>query len=56
MMADEIVKEKPELKFESWGSGLGQQAQDMISGMTNPDPNQRKTIDEVMAHPWWQEE
>ncbi|KAI1395214.1 kinase-like domain-containing protein [Hypoxylon fuscum] len=54
-MADEAVKEQPELRFERWGEELGPEAQNMISGMTNPDPAARTTIDQVLAHRWWQE-
>jgi hypothetical protein len=50
-----IVKEQPELRFEYWGKELGFGAQNMISGMTNPDPAARKTIDDVLTHRWWQE-
>lgn len=55
-VAERALKEQPELKFEHWGEGLGSAAQDMISGMTNPDPTARITIDQILAHPWWQEE
>lgn len=53
-MAD-AVKEQPEPRFEYWGKELGFEAQNMISGMTNPDPAARKTIDDVLTHRWWQE-
>ncbi|KAF9731772.1 hypothetical protein PMIN06_011227 [Paraphaeosphaeria minitans] len=54
-IAEEAVKEQPELRFERWGEELGPEAQNMISGMTNPDPTARTTIDQVLAHRWWQE-
>jgi hypothetical protein len=54
-MAEDAVKEQPELRFEYWGKELGFEAQNMISGMTNPDPAARKTIDDVSTHRWWQE-
>jgi serine/threonine protein kinase len=54
-MAEVAVKEQPELRFERWGEVLGPEAQNMISGMTNPDPTARTTIDQVLAHRWWQE-
>jgi serine/threonine protein kinase len=54
-MAEVAVKEQPELKFERWGEVLGPETQNMISGMTNPDPTARTTIDQVLAHRWWQE-
>jgi hypothetical protein len=54
-MAEEAVKEQPELRFEDWRKQLGFEAQSMISGMTNPDPAARKTIDEILTHRWWQE-
>jgi hypothetical protein len=53
-MAEEAVKEQPELRFERWGEELGPEAQNMISGMTNPDPTARTTIHQVLMHPWWQ--
>jgi serine/threonine protein kinase len=53
-MAEEAVKEQPELSFESWGKELGFEAQHMIRGMTKPDPAARTTINQVMAHIWWQ--
>ncbi|KAF1840645.1 kinase-like protein [Cucurbitaria berberidis CBS 394.84] len=55
-MAEETVKEQPELRFEQWGEGLGPAALDMISGMTNLDPMARSTIDQVLTHRWWQED
>jgi serine/threonine protein kinase len=54
-IAEEAVKEQPELRFERWGKELGSEAQNMISGMTNPDPTARTTIDQVLTHRWWQE-
>lgn len=48
-------KESPEMRFEHWGKDLGPTMQDMISGMINPDPTARITMDQVMAHPYWQE-
>jgi hypothetical protein len=53
--AERAVKEQPELQFELWGRDLGPEAQNMISGMTNPDPTARTTIDQALAHRWWQE-
>lgn len=52
-IAEEAVKEQPELRFEQWGSELGPKAQNMISGMTNLDPLARITIEQVLAHEWW---
>ena len=54
-LAEEAVKEQPELRFERWGKELGSEAQNMISGMTYPDPTARTTIDQVLTHRWWQE-
>ncbi|KAI5860034.1 kinase-like domain-containing protein [Durotheca rogersii] len=54
-IAEEELKERPELRFEWWGKGLGPEAVNMISGMTNPDPAARITIEQVLAHRWWQE-
>jgi hypothetical protein len=54
-IAEEAVKEQPELRFECWGKELGSETQNMISGMTNPDPTARTTIDQVLTHRWWQE-
>jgi hypothetical protein len=54
-IAEEAVKEQPELRFERWGKELGSEAQNMIYGMTNPDPTARTTIDQVLTHRWWQE-
>ncbi|KAI2603666.1 kinase-like domain-containing protein [Hypoxylon sp. NC1633] len=54
-IAEEAVKEQPELRFERWGKELGTEAQNMISGITNPDPAARTTINQVLAHQWWQE-
>jgi len=55
LIAEKVVKEQPELRFEWWGRELGPNAQDMISGMINMDPTARTTIDQVLTHPWWQE-
>ncbi|KAJ2990078.1 hypothetical protein NUW58_g3140 [Xylaria curta] len=54
-MAEEAVKDEPERRFERWGVELGPEAQSMMSGMTNPDPTARTTIERVLTHQWWQE-
>ena len=54
--AEQTVMDQPQVKFESWGEDLGPEAQDMISGMTNPDPTARITIDQVLSHPWWKQD
>jgi hypothetical protein len=54
-LAEEAIKDQPELRFERWGEELGPEAQDMICGMTNPDPAARITIDQVLVHRWWEE-
>lgn len=54
-MAEHAVKEQPELRFEHCGNELGPEMQSMISGMTNSDPMARMAIDQVLAHPCWQE-
>ncbi|KAI4941938.1 hypothetical protein J4E91_010488 [Alternaria rosae] len=54
-MAELAVQDQPEMSFEVWGQELASEAQKMISGMTKPDPTARSTIDQVVAHPWWQE-
>ncbi|KAK5634965.1 hypothetical protein RRF57_010677 [Xylaria bambusicola] len=54
-IADKIVEEEPEKRFERWGEALGPMGQNMISGMINLDPAARATIDQVLAHPCWQE-
>lgn len=54
-IAEEAVKEQPELKFERWGKELGHETQNLILGMTNPDPTARKTKDQILTHRWWQE-
>ena len=55
-VAERAINEQPELRFERWGEELGPEAQDMISGMTNPDPTARITINQVLSHPWWKQE
>lgn len=54
-IAEEAIKEQPELLFERWGGKLGPKTQNMISRMTNPDPPARITIEQVLTHRWWQE-
>ena len=54
-MAEEQVKEHPEKRFRQWGKDLGPESLDMIGGMTNLDPMARITIDQVLAHRFWQE-
>ena len=55
-IAKNAVKEQPELRFERWGEALGPEAQNMISGIINPDPTARTTIDQVLTHRWWLED
>lgn len=54
-MAEEQVEEQPNLGLRVWGEELGEMALDMLSGMTNLDPTARLAIDQVLAHPYWQE-
>ena len=54
-MAELAVEDQPEMRFDVWGRELGSGAQNMIAGMMKPYPRARATIDQVMAHPWWQE-
>lgn len=54
-IAEEAAREQPNMRFERWGKELGPEAQSMISGMTNLDPNSRITIDQVLVHGWWQD-
>jgi hypothetical protein len=54
-MAQEVVKEEPQLRFEYWGKELDPEPQRMMSAMTNPDPSARPTIDQILAHAWWRE-
>ena len=53
--AELVRKERPDDRFDSWGKELGPSMLDMMSGMVNTDPTARMTMDQVMAHPWWQE-
>ncbi|KAH3987681.1 hypothetical protein HBI25_002350 [Parastagonospora nodorum] len=54
-MAELAVEDQPEMRFDVWGQELGSGAQDMIAGMMKPDPRARATIDDVLAHSWWDE-
>ncbi|KAF2724743.1 kinase-like protein [Polychaeton citri CBS 116435] len=54
-MAEAEVEERPMLRMRAWGQNLGETALDMLSRMTNLDPKARMTIDQVLAHPYWQE-
>ncbi|KAK3327533.1 hypothetical protein B0T19DRAFT_441503 [Cercophora scortea] len=54
--AAELAREENgNLRFEHWGQDLGLAMRDVISGMVKPDPTARLTMDQVMAHPYWQE-
>lgn len=54
---DELaVEEQPEMIFDVWGQELGSGTQNMIAEMMKPDPRAGMTIDQIMAHPWWEEE
>ena len=54
-MAEQALKEAPHLSFKQWGEVLGPGAMDLFSRMTQLDPTARPTIDQVLAHEWWQE-
>ncbi|KAH0284910.1 kinase-like protein, partial [Aureobasidium sp. EXF-3399] len=56
MIADETVENQPERRFLYWSRELGPVAQDAISQMTTLDPTARPTIEQVLVHPWWQED
>ncbi|KAI0198201.1 kinase-like protein [Astrocystis sublimbata] len=49
------VSRQPGVRFQAWGQGLGEAGMEVISGMTSIDPSARLTINQVLAHSWWQE-
>ena len=53
-LAERCVEEEPRLRFELWGKPLDR-LQGLVAGMVNPDPARRLTMDQVMAHSWWQQ-
>ncbi|THX67085.1 kinase-like protein [Aureobasidium pullulans] len=55
-IADATVESQPERRFLHWSKELGPVAQDAISQMATLDPTTRPTIEQVLAHPWWQED
>lgn len=54
-LAELGLKERPAMSFEVRGQWLGSEAQKTISGTTKIYQGARSTIDQVLAHPWWQE-
>ncbi|KAK3905329.1 kinase-like protein, partial [Staphylotrichum tortipilum] len=55
-LANQVLKITPELRFEVWGASFGSKARDMILGLTKSDPAARLTVDQVLAHPWWEKQ
>lgn len=55
-IADEMVKDEPQLRFEQWGEELGPEALHMILGMMALDPKTRLGIDQNISHPFWEED
>ncbi|OHF03895.1 hypothetical protein CORC01_00757 [Colletotrichum orchidophilum] len=53
-MAEDMVREQPEMRFMRWSAELGPEAQEVISGMTNLNPTSRIPIEEVVKHRWLQ--
>lgn len=53
--ADAAVGEEPLMRIGAWVQDLGEEAIEMLSGMTNLDPRARLTIDQVLALPFWQQ-
>ncbi|KAI1174832.1 kinase-like domain-containing protein [Nemania sp. FL0916] len=49
-----VLEDRPGDRFEQWGASLGPEAINMISGMVNLGPGARPSIDQVLAHEWWQ--
>ncbi|RMY90897.1 hypothetical protein D0862_09851 [Hortaea werneckii] len=56
VIADELVKDDPRLRFERWGEELGPEALRMIAGMVALNPKARLDINQIMAHLFWEEE
>lgn len=54
--ADQAVQDEPGLRFNQWGEEHGPEAVDMISRMTNLDPKARLTINQILEHPYWEED
>ncbi|WPG97887.1 Hypothetical protein R9X50_00066900 [Acrodontium crateriforme] len=52
-MAEVKVEERPILRLNAWGQELGQTAIDMLSAMTNLDPEARPTIHQVLTFSYW---
>lgn len=55
-IANHAVDEEPGLRFEQWGVELGPEALHMFSGMTNLDPMARLTIQQILEHPFWEDD
>lgn len=53
-IADAAVENHSQRRFLYWSQELGPVAQDAIIQMTDLDPTARPTIEQVLAHPWWQ--
>lgn len=57
----ERKENKPEIKIENpilgqYWKYLSEEVRDLINKMTHPDPCKRATIEEVLSHPWLNQE
>lgn len=54
-VAEAEVEERPMLRMNVWGEELGETAVELLTGMTNLDPKDRLTIEQVLDHAYWRE-
>ncbi|CAI6291257.1 unnamed protein product [Periconia digitata] len=47
------LEARPECSFSCWGNEFGPTLKGLISEMTNLNPLARPTIEQVLAHKWW---
>ncbi|KAH9865496.1 hypothetical protein J1614_009081 [Plenodomus biglobosus] len=52
-VAEYMVKNAPELKFEVWAREAGAEALELIGAMVSVDPGARATMEWVLAHSRW---
>jgi hypothetical protein len=52
-ISDKEVVDRPAIRLTVWAAQLGQPAVELLSGMTNLDPNARLKIEQVLAHRYW---
>lgn len=54
--ADQAVAATPDLRLRYWGQEMTESTLQLLSQMNNLDPGARPTMQQVLEHPFWEDD